>query len=35
LRQREGVRRQSIPRQQARRREQTVELKKIPTRSGV
>ncbi len=35
LRQREGVRRQSIPRQLARRREQSVELKKVPTRSGV
>ena len=35
LRQREGVRRQSVPRQQARRREQAVELKKVPTRSGV
>jgi NADH-quinone oxidoreductase subunit J len=35
LRQREGVRKQSIPRQQARRREQAVELKKVPTRSGV
>ena len=35
LRQREGVRKQSIWHQQARRREQTVELKKIPTRTGV
>ncbi|HXV25512.1 MAG TPA: NADH-quinone oxidoreductase subunit J [Alphaproteobacteria bacterium] len=35
LRQREGVRRQSIPRQLARRREEAVELKKVPTRSGV
>ena len=35
LRQREGVRRQSVPGQQARRREQAVELKKVPTRSGV
>ena len=35
LRQREGVRRQSIPRQIARRRQESVELKKVPTRSGV
>jgi NADH-quinone oxidoreductase subunit J len=35
LRQREGVRKQSIWDQQARRREQTLELKKVPTRTGV
>jgi NADH-quinone oxidoreductase subunit J len=35
LRQREGVRRQSIPQQVARRRQESVELKKVPTRSGV
>jgi NADH-quinone oxidoreductase subunit J len=35
LRQREGVRRQSVPRQLARRREEAVELKKVPTRSGI
>ena len=35
LRQREGVRRQSIPRQIARRREEAVELKKVPTRTGI
>lgn len=35
LRQREGVRRQSVPRQLARRREESVELKKVPTRGGV
>jgi NADH-quinone oxidoreductase subunit J len=35
LREREGVRRQSISRQIARRREEAVELKKVPTRSGI
>jgi NADH-quinone oxidoreductase subunit J len=35
LRRREGVRRQSISRQVARTREQSVELKKVPSRSGV
>ncbi len=35
LREREGVRRQSVPRQMARRRKETVELKKVPTRSGI
>jgi NADH-quinone oxidoreductase subunit J len=35
LRQREGVRRQSVPRQVARRREEAVELKKVPTRTGI
>ena len=35
LRQREGVRRQSIPQQVARRRQESVELKKVPTRSGI
>ncbi len=35
LRQREGVRRQSVSRQLARRREESVELKKVPTRGGV
>ena len=35
LRQREGVRRQSVPRQIARRREEAVELKKVPTRTGI
>jgi NADH-quinone oxidoreductase subunit J len=35
LRQREGVRRQSISRQIARRREEAVELKKVPTRTGI
>ena len=35
LRSREGVRRQKIARQVSRRVEDTVELKKVPTRSGV
>jgi NADH-quinone oxidoreductase subunit J len=35
LRRREGVRRQSIPRQLARTREQSVEVRKITTGSGV
>jgi NADH-quinone oxidoreductase subunit J len=35
LRRREGVRRQSIPEQIGRRREDTVEIKKVPSRSGV
>ena len=35
LRQREGVRRQSIPRQIARRREEAVENRKVPTRTGI
>ena len=35
LRQREGVRRQSIPRQIARRREEAVEIRKVPTRTGI
>ncbi len=35
LRTREGARKQKIARQVGRRREQTIELKKIPTRSGV
>jgi len=34
LRQREGVRRQSIAAQIGRRREESVEVKKVPTRSG-
>lgn len=35
LRQREGVRRQSIPQQLARRKEDTIEIIKVPTRGGV
>jgi len=35
LRRRDDVRRQSIARQVGRRREQSVEIKKVPTRSGV
>ena len=35
LRQREGVRRQSIARQTARTRAESVEVKQVPTRSGV
>ena len=35
LRQREGVRRQSIPQQLARRKEDTIEIVKVPTRGGV
>jgi NADH-quinone oxidoreductase subunit J len=35
LRSREGVRRQKIARQVSRKVEETVELKKVPTRSGV
>jgi NADH-quinone oxidoreductase subunit J len=35
LRSREGVRRQKIARQISRKVEDTVELKKVPTRSGV
>jgi NADH-quinone oxidoreductase subunit J len=35
LRQREGVRRQSIARQTARTRAESVEVKQVPSRSGV
>lgn len=35
LRQREGVRRQSISAQTGRRRDESVEIKKVPSRSGV
>jgi len=35
LRRRDDVRRQSIARQVGRRREQSVEIKKVPTRGGV
>ena len=35
LRQREGVRKQSITAQVSLKREQAVELKKVPSRSGV
>jgi NADH-quinone oxidoreductase subunit J len=35
LRQREGVRRQSIAKQTARTRAESVEVKQVPSRSGV
>ena len=35
LRQREGVRRQSIAKQIALKREDAIELKKVPNRSGI